>query len=69
MSADLPKLMTFEVYADKKHEWRWRLRARNGRIVADGAEGYVRKQGCVVAVVRIKKALAVNGPFLWVIDK
>jgi uncharacterized protein YegP (UPF0339 family) len=32
-----------EVYRDAKCEWRWRLRASNGRIVADGGEGYRRK--------------------------
>ena len=32
-----------EIYRDAKREWRWRLRASNGRIVADGGEGYRRK--------------------------
>ena len=31
---------TFEVYQDAENEWRWRLRHRNGNIVADSAEGY-----------------------------
>lgn len=26
----------FEIYKDKKKEWRWRLKAVNGRIVAQG---------------------------------
>lgn len=26
------------------HPWRWRLVADNGRIMADSAEGYARKQ-------------------------
>jgi len=31
---------TFEVYQDGRGEWRWRLRHRNGNIIADSAEGY-----------------------------
>lgn len=30
----------FEVYQDEGGEWRWRLRARNGEIVAVGGEGF-----------------------------
>lgn len=33
----------FRVYRDRKGEWRWRLIARNGRIVADSGEGYDRR--------------------------
>lgn len=33
-------LYAFETYRDRKREWRWRLRHRNGRIVAEGGEGY-----------------------------
>jgi uncharacterized protein len=36
----------FEVYPDRSGQWRWRLRANNGRIVADSAEGYVNKSDC-----------------------
>jgi uncharacterized protein YegP (UPF0339 family) len=28
------------IYQDSSGEWRWRLVAKNGRIVADSAEGY-----------------------------
>lgn len=30
----------FEFYEDKHGEYRWRLVAANGRIMADSAEGY-----------------------------
>lgn len=30
----------FEVYKDTAGEWRWRMVASNGRIVADSGEGY-----------------------------
>lgn len=29
-----------EVYLDAKGEWRWRLIARNGRLIACSGEGY-----------------------------
>lgn len=35
----------FEIYRDKAGEWRWRLIARNGKIVADSGEGYKRSGG------------------------
>lgn len=30
----------FDLYEDEAGEWRWRLLARNGRIIADSGEGY-----------------------------
>ncbi len=35
----------FEIYADKKGEFRFRLKARNGEIIAT-SEGYVTKASC-----------------------
>jgi uncharacterized protein YegP (UPF0339 family) len=32
--------MKFHVYKSRNCEWRWRLVARNGRIVAESGEGY-----------------------------
>jgi hypothetical protein len=32
-----------EIYRDARREWRWRLKASNGRILADSGEGYRRK--------------------------
>jgi len=34
-------------YRDKAGEWRWRLKATNGRIVADSGEGYQRLRDCL----------------------
>lgn len=34
----------FEVYQDRKKEWRWRARHENGNIIADSGEGYTRRQ-------------------------
>lgn len=34
-------------YKDGNGEWRWQVKARNGRIVADSAEGYTSKSNAV----------------------
>ena len=33
--------MKFEKYTDRRGEYRWRLKASNGKIIADSGEGYV----------------------------
>ena len=33
-----------EVYEDKAGQYRWRIRAANGRVVADSGEGYRRRE-------------------------
>jgi len=38
-----------EIYEDKKKQWRWRLRGRNGKILASG-EGYASKRNVIKAV-------------------
>ncbi|NHN63137.1 YegP family protein, partial [Haloarcula sp. JP-Z28] len=45
----------FEVYEDKGEEWRWRLRHRNGEIIADSGEGYAERNKAVAAIKRIKR--------------
>jgi uncharacterized protein len=44
--------MKFEIYKDKRKEWRWRLKARNGRKVANSGEGYKRPGACEKAMNR-----------------
>lgn len=41
--------MRFELYKDGNGQWRWRLKAANGEIVASG-ESYVRRDDCCKAV-------------------
>ena len=36
----------FELYRDAAGEFRWRLQAENNKIIADSAEGYLRKSDC-----------------------
>lgn len=44
----------FVVYKDRKSEWRWRLKAKNGRIVADSGEGYTTRWRAVKAAYRVQ---------------
>jgi uncharacterized protein YegP (UPF0339 family) len=40
----------FHVYKDDAGEWRWHLKAANGRVVADSGEGYRDRGGCIHAI-------------------
>ena len=44
----------FEVYTDKAGEFRFRLKARNGQIIAVG-EGYKKKASCLNGIDSIKR--------------
>ena len=44
----------FEVYLDKKGEYRFRLKATNGQVIATG-EGYTALAGCLNGIESIKK--------------
>lgn len=44
----------FEIYKDKAGEFRFRLKARNGEIIATG-EGYKSKDGCKNGIESIRK--------------
>lgn len=44
----------FEVYQDKAGEFRFRLKARNGQIIATG-ESYKQLSGCLSGIESIKK--------------
>jgi uncharacterized protein YegP (UPF0339 family) len=45
----------FEVYQDKKGEWRWKFRASNSKIIADSGEGYKDKKDCLHGIDLVKK--------------
>jgi uncharacterized protein len=45
----------FYIYKDAKGEYRWRLRANNGRIVADSGEGYTKKDKCEHGIELVKE--------------
>lgn len=46
--------MYFELYTDTADQWRWRLKAANGRIVATSGEGYVNKADAVHGIDLVK---------------
>jgi hypothetical protein len=46
----------FEVYRDNANEWRWRLVAANGHIIAASGEGYRSKQGVKRGIESVKKS-------------
>jgi uncharacterized protein YegP (UPF0339 family) len=52
---DSPKLM-FEVYQDKGGEFRWRLKAANGAVLATPGQGYKDKAGARHGVELVRKA-------------
>jgi uncharacterized protein YegP (UPF0339 family) len=43
------KRARYVVFQDRSGDWRWRLVAANGRIVADSGEGYVSRSNAVRA--------------------
>jgi len=51
----MPAKPVFELYRDRSGEWRWRLVASNGNIVADSAEGYASKQGAKRGIRSVKR--------------
>jgi len=48
--------MAYYIYKDHKGEWRWRLKASNGRIIADSGEGYSSEEECKKDVERVKSS-------------
>ncbi|MBR6094900.1 MAG: YegP family protein [Lachnospiraceae bacterium] len=44
----------FEVYKDKKGEFRFRLKAKNGQIIATG-EGYSKVDACLKGIESVRK--------------
>jgi uncharacterized protein YegP (UPF0339 family) len=44
----------FSVYRDKQRQWRWTLRAANGRKIADSGEGYSSKSDCLAGIELVK---------------
>jgi uncharacterized protein YegP (UPF0339 family) len=49
--------MKFTLWRDKAGEWRWTLRAKNGRIIADSAEGYCAKRSAIAMCKKINSLI------------
>lgn len=43
-----------EYYKDWENEWRWRVIADNGNIIADSSEGYKNKGDCMDAYISMQ---------------
>ena len=54
----------FEVYSDKAGEFRFRLKATNGQIIAMG-EGYKAKAGCLNGIASVQK----NAPDAEIVEQ
>jgi uncharacterized protein YegP (UPF0339 family) len=50
--------LSFEIYADAKKEFRWRLKAANGQTIATSGQGYKAKADCKHAIEVIQKGAA-----------
>lgn len=46
--------MKYEIYKDKRGEWRWRLKAANGKILAVSSEGYNHKIDCANCIAMVR---------------
>lgn len=49
--------MKFLLYCDKHKEFRWRLVARNGRVIADSGEGYKRIAACKRGIANVMRSV------------
>jgi uncharacterized protein YegP (UPF0339 family) len=56
--ADIPHPY-FNLYKDARGEWRWNIKARNHKIIADSAEGYTSKQGAINGINLVKGVTSV----------
>lgn len=44
----------FEIYKDRSLEYRWHLKAGNGKIIADSAESYISEQSALEGINLVK---------------
>jgi uncharacterized protein YegP (UPF0339 family) len=44
----------FELFRDSAGEYRWHLKAPNGKVIADSGEGYVSKVGAENGIAAVK---------------
>jgi uncharacterized protein YegP (UPF0339 family) len=45
----------FQVYKDGQGQYRWRLRARNGQVIATGGEGYTTKASALGGIKAVQR--------------
>jgi uncharacterized protein YegP (UPF0339 family) len=49
---------TFEIYQDNRKEYRWRLKAANGQVIATSGQGYKSKADCRHGIEIIQREAA-----------
>ncbi len=52
--------MRFETYKGHNGEWRWRLRVRNGNVIADSAEGYEHRADCERGIELVRSSASAS---------
>lgn len=50
--------LRFEIYRDNRANYRWRLKAANGRVIATSGEGYKAKAACREGVDLVMRGAA-----------
>lgn len=45
----------FVIYKDRAGQYRWQLKAPNGKILADSGESYVTNAGCREGIADVKR--------------
>ena len=53
MPEEIERNAKVEVYEDRAYEWRWRIRASNGLVIATSGEGYGTRGGCERAIAKL----------------
>lgn len=66
----MSRQLRFEIYQAPTiaPKWYWRLRAANGRIIADGSESYVSKAGVKKAVRKLNDDIVQAGHYLDIVE-
>lgn len=60
--------MKFTLYQGARREYRWRLSAGNGRVIADSGEGYSRRANCERMIDKMKLAFSYSADAIVVED-
>ena len=47
----------FTVYADREHEYRWRLLSNDESVLAESGKAFERREDCIASVKRIQKEI------------
>jgi uncharacterized protein YegP (UPF0339 family) len=57
-STEGTSMAKFELYKSPNGEYRWRLKATNGQVIATGGEGYSSKSAAQNGIASVKRSAA-----------